>query len=186
MLLNEGGGDVFEYDGARRYGVCCGEKGIFRFKLTARGAAGHASLPKTGDNALLKLGAGARSGSPRSSPRSRSPRGRRRCSRGSATTRTTRRRALERIASGDPALLIVIEPMLGVTLTPTMAHASDKINVIPSRAYAQDRLPGAAGARRGRRPRAGSSEVLGDDVDQLEIEFTETVVGQRLAARHRR
>ena len=44
----------------RRYGVCCGEKGIFRFKLTARGVAGHASLPRTGDNALLKLGAGAR------------------------------------------------------------------------------------------------------------------------------
>ena len=56
MLLNEGGGEVFEYEGRRRYGVCCAEKGIFRFKLTATGAAGHASLPKTGDNALLKLG----------------------------------------------------------------------------------------------------------------------------------
>ena len=56
MLLNEGGGEVFEYEGRRRYGVCCAEKGIFRFKLTASGAAGHASLPKTGDNALLKLG----------------------------------------------------------------------------------------------------------------------------------
>ena len=55
MLLNEGGGEVFEFEGKRRYGVCCAEKGIFRFKLTARGAAGHASLPKTGDNALLKL-----------------------------------------------------------------------------------------------------------------------------------
>ena len=55
MLLNEGGGHVFELDGARRYGVCCGEKGIFRFNLTARGIAGHASLPRTGDNALLKL-----------------------------------------------------------------------------------------------------------------------------------
>ena len=40
MLLNEGGGQVFEYDGRRRYGVCCGEKGIFRFKLTATGTPG--------------------------------------------------------------------------------------------------------------------------------------------------
>ena len=56
LLLNEGGGEVFEFGGRRRYGVCCAEKGIFRFKLTARGVAGHASLPKTGDNALLKLG----------------------------------------------------------------------------------------------------------------------------------
>jgi acetylornithine deacetylase/succinyl-diaminopimelate desuccinylase-like protein len=56
MLINEGAGDVFELDGQRRYGVCCAEKGICRFKLIARGAAGHASLPRPGDNALLKLG----------------------------------------------------------------------------------------------------------------------------------
>ena len=56
MLLNEGGGEVFEFGGTRRYGVCCAEKGIFRFKLIAHGAAGHASIPRTGDNALLKLG----------------------------------------------------------------------------------------------------------------------------------
>ena len=35
--------------------MCCAEKGIFRFNVTAHGAAGHASLPRTGDNALLKL-----------------------------------------------------------------------------------------------------------------------------------
>ncbi|MHB1571907.1 MAG: M20/M25/M40 family metallo-hydrolase, partial [Solirubrobacteraceae bacterium] len=37
MLLNEGGGDVFKLGGQRRYGVCCAEKGIFRFNITARG-----------------------------------------------------------------------------------------------------------------------------------------------------
>src|SRR5947209_5577973 len=56
MLLNEGAGEWFSWDGSRHYGVCCAEKGVFRFSLTAKGAAGHASLPKTGDNALLKLG----------------------------------------------------------------------------------------------------------------------------------
>src|SRR2546421_6194 len=44
MLLNEGGGEHFELDGRRYYGVCCGEKGMFRFNLTAQGVAGHASL----------------------------------------------------------------------------------------------------------------------------------------------
>ena len=36
LLVNEGGGAVFEYRGKRRYGVCCAEKGVFRFtvKLT--------------------------------------------------------------------------------------------------------------------------------------------------------
>ena len=39
----------------RVYGVCVAEKGVFRFKLVADGVAGHASMPKMGDNALLKL-----------------------------------------------------------------------------------------------------------------------------------
>src|SRR2546423_14269133 len=56
MLVNEGGGEAFEWECSRHYGVCCGEKGLFRFKVTAHGRAGHASLPKTGENALLKLG----------------------------------------------------------------------------------------------------------------------------------
>src|SRR5580698_11191051 len=55
LLINEGAGSPFEFDGTRYYGVCCGEKGIFRLKLTANGMAGHASMPKLGDNALLKL-----------------------------------------------------------------------------------------------------------------------------------
>ena len=56
MLVNEGGGAVFEYEGRRRYGVCCAEKGVFRFTLTTDGVAGHASMPAMGENALLKMG----------------------------------------------------------------------------------------------------------------------------------
>ena len=55
LLLNDGAGQAFEYGGRRRYGVCCAEKGIFRFTVTAHGVAGHAALPKLGDNALIKL-----------------------------------------------------------------------------------------------------------------------------------
>ena len=55
MLLNEGGGQSFEYGGKRFYGVCCAEKGVFRFTVTTRGVAAHASTPQMGDNALLKL-----------------------------------------------------------------------------------------------------------------------------------
>jgi acetylornithine deacetylase/succinyl-diaminopimelate desuccinylase-like protein len=42
MLLNEGGGPWFGLDGQRYYGVCCAEKGVFRFTVTTDGAAGHA------------------------------------------------------------------------------------------------------------------------------------------------
>ena len=66
--------------------------------------------------------------------------------------------------------------MLGVTLTPTMAHASDKINVIPSRAWAQGRLPRAAGAGR-RRGAPADRHVLGELAGTLEVEFTEQVTG---------
>ena len=54
-LVNEGGGPVMPYGDRRLYSVCCAEKGTFRFRVTARGVAGHASIPGTGDNALLKL-----------------------------------------------------------------------------------------------------------------------------------
>ena len=66
--------------------------------------------------------------------------------------------------------------MLGVTLTPTMAHASDKINVIPSRAYLKIdcRVPPGLGEDTAlERLR----EVLGDTADTYEIEFTEKTIG---------
>jgi acetylornithine deacetylase/succinyl-diaminopimelate desuccinylase-like protein len=53
-VLNEGGG--FEVTGRRGsvFLVQIAEKGVYSFKLTFRGAPGHASMPKCGDNALLK------------------------------------------------------------------------------------------------------------------------------------
>ncbi|MGI8903928.1 MAG: M20/M25/M40 family metallo-hydrolase [Solirubrobacteraceae bacterium] len=177
MLLNEGGGEVFEYGGRRRYGVCCAEKGIFRFTVTALGTAGHASLPKTGDNALLKLAPVlARLAAAQPSYEMTE-----------APTELLRRLgedpddpavAMERIARSEPALLALIEPMLGVTLTPTMAHASDKVNVIPSRASVKVdcRVPPGLGLPEARRRIA---QVLGEPTPQLQIEFTETVSGNQ-------
>jgi len=175
MLLNEGGGEVFEFAGRRRYGVCCAEKGIFRFKLTARGAAGHASLPKTGDNALLKLGPVLEriAAAEPSFELTEAPAA---LLRGLGFDSEDPADGLKRIATAQPELLIQVEPMLGVTLAPTMAHASDKINVIPSRAYLKVdcRVPPGLGEDAARRRIA---TVLGDTADGLEIEFTETVVG---------
>ena len=175
MLLNEGGGDVFELDGQRRYGVCCGEKGIFRFKLTARGTAGHASLPRTGDNALLKL-APVLERFATQQPGFDVTEGPAGLLRRLGGDPDDPQPALERIRAIEPALLTVIEPMLGVTMTPTMAHASDKMNVIPSRAYLKIdcRVPPGHGEDTARRR---IEEVLGDHLDHLELEFTETVVG---------
>ena len=46
MLLNEGAARCSSTRAAASTACAAREKGIFRFKLTARGAAGHASLPR--------------------------------------------------------------------------------------------------------------------------------------------
>ncbi len=177
MLLNEGAGDLFEFAGRRCYGVCCAEKGIFRFRLTARGTAGHASLPRTGDNALLKLGPILQSLGEQTLSLEMTE----------APIEFLRRlgedpsdpgEALARLGTRDPALLTVVEPMFGVTLTPTMVHASDQMNVIPSRAWVQVdcRVPPGLGEDSARRRIA---DVLGDQAGELELEFTETVMGNQ-------
>jgi acetylornithine deacetylase/succinyl-diaminopimelate desuccinylase-like protein len=175
MLLNEGGGEVFHYGGRRHYGVCCAEKGIFRFNLTALGTAGHASLPRTGDNALLKLGPvlAALARQPESFELTAGPAA---LLRGLGEDPGDPAAALARIEAEDPRLRTLMEPMFGVTLTPTMSSASTKINVIPSRAQLRIdcRVPPGLGEEAVHRRIA---QVLGDQADRLVIEFTEQVVG---------
>jgi acetylornithine deacetylase/succinyl-diaminopimelate desuccinylase-like protein len=175
MLLNEGAGEVFEYGGRRLYGVCCAEKGIFRFSLTARGIAGHASLPRMGDNALLKLAPVlARLGEAEVAydigPVSAA------LLEGLGLDPDDPAGAVARIAEANPALAALIEPLLGVTLAPTMVHASDKINVIPSRAQVRVdcRVPPGLGQEQVRQRIA---EALGSSRDGVELDFTEIISG---------
>ena len=55
MLLNEGGGGILEYDGAAPVLRRLRGEGVFRFRLKTDGVAAHASMPRLGDNALLKM-----------------------------------------------------------------------------------------------------------------------------------
>lgn len=175
MLINEGGGESFEYEGQRHYGVCCAEKGIFRFTVTARGAGGHASLPRAGDNALLKLAPVLTklAHQPESFELTAGPAA---FLRGIGEDPGDPSGALRRLDALDPRLRALIEPMFGVTLTPTMTSASEKINVIPSRAQLQVdcRVPPGLGQEAARRRIA---QVLGDETDDLQIEFTEQTQG---------
>jgi acetylornithine deacetylase/succinyl-diaminopimelate desuccinylase-like protein len=175
-LINEGGGPFFEYDGARRYGICCAEKGVFRFKLITDGVAGHASLPKMGVNALLKLGPllerlGARQPSYAITDIPAA------FLRGLGEDPADPVGAVARLESADPRLATMFEPMLGVTFTPTRAAASQKVNVIPSRAeiHVDCRVPPGLGEDEVRR---AIVEVLGAPEDGgFAVEFTEQVVG---------
>ena len=175
LLINEGAGAPFEHDGQRYYGLCCGEKGIFRLRLTARGMAGHASVPHLGDNALLKLAPVLERLRP-----------------GMAGYDLTEvplallealgedpadpEGAVQRLAAKSPWMSLLIEPLMGVTMTPTVIQASEKINVIPARAYVKvdTRVPPGLGADVAMKR---MRELLGDAADGLDIEFTEEVYG---------
>jgi acetylornithine deacetylase/succinyl-diaminopimelate desuccinylase-like protein len=178
LLVNEGGGAVFEYGGTRCYGVCCAEKGVFRFTVVTDGVAGHASMPSMGENALLKmapvldaLAARQPSFSPTDEPRA--------FLRGIGEDPDDLEGSLARLRAADPRLATMFEPMFGVTFTPTRIKASEKINVIPSRAELKVdcRVPPGLGEDA---VREGIAEVLGDQTSaSWRIEFTEKVVGNR-------
>jgi acetylornithine deacetylase/succinyl-diaminopimelate desuccinylase-like protein len=160
LLLNEGGGAVFEYGGRRRYGVCCAEKGVFRFTVNTGGIAGHASMPKIGENALLKMGPllqrlGERQPSYAMTAEPAA------FLRGLGEDPADPAGAVANMLAADPRLAIMFEPMLGVTFTPTRIRASEKINVIPSSAELKVdcRVPPGLGEEEVRRAIA---EVLGD------------------------
>src|SRR5213079_1040345 len=160
-LLNEGAGSLVPFNGQRVFDVCVAEKGVFRFKLRTRGVAGHASIPKIGDNALLKLAPLLQA------MRDRQP----------EFDITAAPQAmldglgvsgLDELRVKDAVLAMLVEPMLGVTLAPTMAHASDKINVIPSSAELQVdcRVPPGLGREHTERR---IHEVLGGDGYTIEF-----------------
>jgi acetylornithine deacetylase/succinyl-diaminopimelate desuccinylase-like protein len=175
LLVNEGGGEVFEYAGRRYYGVCCAEKGVFRFTLSTDGVAGHASMPGMGENALLKMAPLLQRLAARQPAYelTEEPRG---MLRGIGEDADDAKGSIERMRAADPLLATMFEPMLGVTFTPTRIAASEKINVIPSRAELKVdcRVPPGLGEAEVRR---GIAEVLGED--GFEVEFSERVVGNR-------
>jgi acetylornithine deacetylase/succinyl-diaminopimelate desuccinylase-like protein len=170
MLLNEGGGPYFELDGQRYYGVCCAEKGVFRFTVSTDGAAGHASMPKLGDNALLKLGPVLErfatrqpALAPTAEPLA--------FLRGVGEDESDPAAALARLEQIDPRLLQLLEPMFGVSFAPTKVSASEKINVIPSKAELRVdcRVPPGLGEAE---TKQAIEQVLGG-IEGLALEFGE-------------
>jgi acetylornithine deacetylase/succinyl-diaminopimelate desuccinylase-like protein len=179
-LVNEGGGGILEYGERRFYCLGCAEKGVFRFALHTDGAAAHASMPRLGDNALLKLAPllaalGSRQPSYDLTAEARAfleavgaldP--------GAGDEDVAE--ALERVRATDPRLVPLVEPMLGISLAPTRAFASEKINVIPAEArLAVDcRVPPGLGEADAL---ARIEEVVG--TDGYRLEWTEQVIGNR-------
>lgn len=194
-VLNEGGGVAFELGGRRFYTIAVGEKGVFRFRLHARGVAGHASTPGLGDNALLKLGP-LLERLRRQPPPEPTPEGVALLSALSGREldgdREQLAEALDEVRAAAPQVAAyLIEPMLRVTLVPTQARASEKENVIPSHAEvlvdcrvppgmneadARQRAEEVLGSPNGAGPPGGASTPY-------ELEFVEHAAGNRSPAR---
>jgi acetylornithine deacetylase/succinyl-diaminopimelate desuccinylase-like protein len=176
-FVNEGGGEAVEVGGRRLYTLSVGEKGIFRMRLRTKGQAGHASLPRIGDNALLKLATylAALSEQPPPEP---TPVGEALLEAllgESFPGQEGVRAGLERLRADQPLLAdYLVEPMLGVTLTPTIAESGKKANVIPSEAEAliDCRVPPGYGQDEALRQLAA---LIGDG--DYSVEFSEAVVG---------
>ena len=54
-VLSEGGGFGIKFDGKIVFNVQTSEKGVYWFRLRVRGRPGHASIPRGGDNAIVKM-----------------------------------------------------------------------------------------------------------------------------------
>jgi acetylornithine deacetylase/succinyl-diaminopimelate desuccinylase-like protein len=178
LVVNEGAGAVYEYGGRRIYPVCVAEKGVFRFTLTTEGRAGHASVPRIGDNALARMGPLLTALRERRASFELTPEP-------AALLRALGHEpgdpeaALAAIEANDPALAVLVEPMLGVSMTPTIMRAGEKVNVIPSYAELEVdcRVPPEQGEEHVRR---ALREVVGED--GYGVEFDERVTGNRSPA----
>jgi acetylornithine deacetylase/succinyl-diaminopimelate desuccinylase-like protein len=132
FCINEGSGDRVELN-RRPYWFCSvAEKLSAPFRLRVRGRSGHAAIPGIADNALVKaapmiaaLGAykPERSIGPEVAEMFRTVTG---------SKPTSPDEMLETVRSIQPLLGDLVEPLLSMTLTPTMINASQKRNVVPA------------------------------------------------------
>ncbi len=130
--VNEGAGDRVVVDDRVFYLCAAAEKMTSPFRLVVHGRSGHASLPSIADNALVKA---ARlierldelAPAPQLGPETA---GFLEALTGSVPAATD---ALAVARAADPVAAEMIEPVLALTVAPTMIEASQKRNVIPAR-----------------------------------------------------
>ena len=129
--INEGGGQRLAFGGTPLYLCATAEKMSAPFKLRVHGRSGHASMPGIADNALVKAARYIDALGSYVPPREMIPeaRGFLEVVLGEAPPVEE---ALARAADVHPLLPALVEPLLSLTLSPTMIDASHQRNVIPA------------------------------------------------------
>jgi acetylornithine deacetylase/succinyl-diaminopimelate desuccinylase-like protein len=129
--INEGGGSRLVLGGTPVYMCATAEKMSAPFKVTVRGRAGHASMPGIADNALVKAARYVEALGSYEPPRELIPeaKGFLEAVLGEAPPVEE---ALPRAGEKHPTQTALVEPLLSLTLSPTMIDASHQRNVIPA------------------------------------------------------
>ena len=129
--VNEGAGERIDLAGTAYYVCSTAEKMSSPFRLLVRGRAGHASMPGIADNALVKA-AGLIERLAEYRPELRTGPEVDALMEAVAGRRLDAEEALGFARELDPVVAEMLEPVLSLTLSPTMITASERRNVIPS------------------------------------------------------
>jgi acetylornithine deacetylase/succinyl-diaminopimelate desuccinylase-like protein len=131
-LINEGSGDRLVLGGKPFYICSVAEKMSAPFLMRVRGRSGHASMPGIADNALVKAAALITKLGEYEPERQLTPEVVALLETVTGERPTTPERALEQARAIGGTFGELVEPLLSLTLSPTMATASQKRNVIPA------------------------------------------------------
>jgi acetylornithine deacetylase/succinyl-diaminopimelate desuccinylase-like protein len=131
-LVNEGSGDRVELGGNAYYLCSVAEKMSAPFRLRVHGRSGHASMPGIADNALVKAAPLITALGSYQPEQQLIPEVEALLETVTGERPTSALAALERARAVAPLLAEMVEPLLSMTLSPTMANASQKRNVIPA------------------------------------------------------
>jgi acetylornithine deacetylase/succinyl-diaminopimelate desuccinylase-like protein len=129
--VNEGGGERLVLGGRPIYLCATAEKMSAPFRIRVHGRSGHASMPGIADNALVKASRYITALAAFDPPKELIPeaRGFLQAVLGEAPPPD---QAIARANEVTPLLGALVEPLLALTLSPTMIEASGKRNVIPA------------------------------------------------------
>jgi len=131
-LINEGSGERLELGGKPFYMCSVAEKMSAPFRLRVRGRSGHASMPGIADNALVKAAPLITALGEYVPEQHLTPEVEALLEAVTGDRPASPAEALERAREIGEFFAEMVEPLLSLTLAPTMITASQKRNVIPA------------------------------------------------------
>ncbi|MGZ4301038.1 MAG: M20/M25/M40 family metallo-hydrolase [Gaiellaceae bacterium] len=131
-LINEGSGERLELGGKPFYMCSVAEKMSAPFRLRVRGRSGHASMPGIADNALVKAAPLITALGEYVPDQRLTPEVEALLEAVTGDRPASPAEALERAREIGEFFAEMVEPLLSLTLAPTMITASQKRNVIPA------------------------------------------------------